>query len=158
MRKLTLPIDLADCEVCNKVVNGYFYILVYNATSDTATKEGYDELPVIYCHAPHVKKLNCFWGINFHLFNEKTSAEILKQMGAGNNLFINDDVRVFFTNEKLYQFYNKIGEGVRCYNRKNVIAAYRIKNSKISKYIEIPPDFVLTDKNKVSSDLALAND
>lgn len=158
MRKLKLPIDLDDCEISNKVVNGYFYVLVYNATSESAKKEGYDELPVIYCFAPHVKDLNCFWGINFHYFDEKTSAKILKQMGAGNNLFIDNDVRVFFTAKKLYEFYNKIAEGLKCYNRKNVITAFRIKNNKIGKYIEIPPDFVLTDENAVASNVALADD
>ena len=66
------------------------------------------------------------------------------------------DKRVLIDTKGLYNIYTSIADGVKCYNRKNVWDAYRIKNQYIPKYMEIPSRFLIKTDDKVSTDFNLA--
>ena len=72
------------------------------------------------------------------------------------NITNGDKNRVLLDPKALYQIYTNIAEGVRCYNRKGVWDAYRIKNRFIPKYIEVSPEFKITSKERVNTEFELA--
>ena len=154
--ELHIEIDYDECDRTNDVVNGYFYILFYKATTEQAIKEGYDKAPIIYCFAPDQNNINCFWGINFHYFDKSVQLYILNRMIKYYNITDGMDKRVLIDTKGLYNIYTNIAEGVKCYNRKNVWDAYRIKNQYIPKYMEIPSKFLIKTDDKVSTDFNLA--
>lgn len=149
--QLHVPIDNNECMRTNFVQNGYFYILLYSATTKPANKVGFDEMPVIYCAAPDTTSVNNFWGINFHYFRKDVQAYILERMVKDYNIMSEDNVRVILDGKQLNSIYSNIHIGLRCYNRKNVLDCYRIKNSYLPKYLE------LGDKFKITNDLARDN-
>lgn len=154
--QLHINIDDNECDRTNNIVNGYFYILLYEAGSDKALKEGYDMSPVIYCFAPDQHNINCFWGINFHYFNKSVQEYILQRMIDYYSMTDGNDKRVIIDPKGLYNIYTSIAEGARCYNRKNVRDAYRIKNQYIPKYLEVSSQFIITNKDKVNTEFYLA--
>jgi hypothetical protein len=154
--ELHIDIDDNECELTNNIVNGYFYIMHYHASTEQANKEGFDRAPIIYCFAPDQNNINCFWGVNFHYFDKSKQVYILNRMIKYYNITDGMNKRVLIDTKGLYNIYSNIVEGVRCYNRKNVLGAYRIKNLYIPKYIEIPSKFVITTDNKEYTDFALA--
>ena len=64
--------------------------------------------------------------------------------------------RIILNPKDLYNLYSNIAIGVRCYNRKGVWDAYRIKNQYIPKYLEVSSEFVMTNSDKVNTDFNLA--
>ena len=154
--QLHIKIDDNECELVNEIVNGYFYVLSYTATSKKGIELGYDESPVIYCFAPDQHDINCFWGVNFHYFDKMIQLYILNRMIKYYNITAGDNNRVIIDVKGLYNLYTNIVKGVKCYNRKNVWESYRIKNQYIPKYMEIPSKFITTDENKVETDFELA--
>jgi hypothetical protein len=156
--ELHIPVRRDECErVTNDfVVNGYFYILYYKATSSGAIKDGYDRAPVIYCFAPDENEINNFWGINFHYFRKPVQEYILKQMIDYYDITNGFNKRVILDASALNAIYTNIGIGARRYSRKNIKDVYRIKNKFIPKYMEVSPQFMITTQQKVESDFDLA--
>lgn len=149
--QLHVTIDRNECMRTNLVQNGYFYILLYTATTKSANKDGFDEMPVIYCAAPDTTNINNFWGINFHYFKKDIQAYIIERMVKDYNIMDEDNVRVILNGKQLNHIYSNIHLGLRCYNRKNVLDCYRIKNTFLPKYLE------LGDKFKITNDLGRDN-
>ena len=154
--KLHIAIDDNECVRTNNIVNGYFYIIYYDAMTEQVQKEGYDRSPVIYCFAPDKNNINCFWAVNFHYFNKRVQEHILQGMIDYYDIADGNDKRVILGTKDLYNLYTNIVQGVRCYNRKGVFDAYRIKNQYIPKYLEVSPEFVITNEDKVNTDFNLA--
>ena len=153
---LKIPVDNNECDRTNYIVNGFFYIMQYKATSDVSTKEGFDRSPVIYCFMPDDKNINCFWGINFHYFNTDTQELIFTNMLKYYNIMEHNDKRVVLSPEQLNRIYTNIGIGARCYSRKNVLDAYRIKNQYIPKYLNFDPEFYIKNKDLIGIEFNLA--
>lgn len=153
---LKIPVNNEECDRTNNIVNGFFYILQYKATSSASTKEGFDRMPVIYCFAPDIRDINCFWGINFHYFNSTEQELIFTNMLRYYNIMEHNDKRVLLSNEQLNRIYTNIGIGARCYNRKNVLDAYRIKNLYIPKYLNFDPEFYIKNKELINIKFNLA--
>lgn len=153
---LKIPVNNEECDRTNNIVNGFFYILQYRATSSMSIKEGFDRMPVIYCFAPDIKDINCFWGINFHYFNPTEQELIFTNMLRYYNIMEHNNKRVLLSNEQLNRIYTNIGIGARCYNRKNVLDAYRIKNLYIPKYLNFNPEFYIKNKELINIKFNLA--
>jgi len=153
---LRQQIDFFECEPTNEVVNGFFYILEYKATHEVSIKEGYDRNPVIYCFMPDERNINCFWGINFHCFNQPEQHLIFTKMLKYYNIMEHNNKRVVLSGEQLNRIYTNIGIGLRCYSRKNVRAAYKIHNYYIPKYLNFEPDFYIKNKELINIDFKLA--
>lgn len=143
--QLHITIDRNECMRTNLVQNGYFYILLYSATTKSANTAGYDEMPVIYCVAPDTTNVNNFWGINFHYFKKNIQELIFERMVKDYNITAEDDVRVILNGKQLNYIYSSIHLGLRCYSRKNVLDCYRIKNSFLPKYLELGDKFKITN-------------
>lgn len=154
--QLHIDIDDNECERTNNIVNGYFYIIYYEALTDKANKEGFDRAPVIYCFAPDKTNINCFWAVNFHYFSKRVQEYILQGMIDYYDITNGNNKRIILDPKDLYNLYTNIAIGVRCYNRKGVWDAYRIKNQYIPKYLEVSPEFVMTNSAKVNTDFNLA--
>ena len=153
---LKIPVDNNECDRTNYIVNGFFYIIQYKATTNVATKEGFDRAPVIYCLQPDNTNINCFWGINFHYFNPDTQELIFTNMLKYYNVMEHNDKRVILSPEQLNKIYTNIGIGLRCYSRKNVLDAYRIKNQYIPKYLNFDPKFYIKNKDLINAEFDLA--
>ena len=154
--QLHIDVDDNECERTNNVVNGYFYILYYDAILEQTHKDGFDSAPLIYCFAPDKTNINCFWAVNFHYFDKDVQEYILERMIRFYNITNGNDNRVLLGTKDLYNIYTNIVEGVRCYSRKGVVDAYRIKNQYIPKYMEVSPEFIMTTENKVNTEFNLA--
>ena len=113
-------------------------------------------MPVIYCFAPDQNNINCFWAVNFHYFNKRVQEYILQRMINYYDITNGNNKRIILGTKDLYNLYTNIVQGVKCYNRKGVFDAYRIKNQYIPKYLEVSPEFVMTNKDKVNIDFNLA--
>lgn len=155
--QLHIAIDNEECDRTNNIVNGYFYIMYYNAMTEQSYKNGFDRAPVIYCFAPDQNNINCFWGVNFHYFNKHIQEYILQGMIDYYDITNGNDKRIILGPKELYNLYTNIVQGVKCYNRKGVLDAYRIKNQYIPKYLEVSPEFIMTNKNKVNIEFNLAS-
>lgn len=154
--KLHVEIDRNECIRTNLVQNGYFYILLYSAATKSANKEGFDEMPVIYCVSPDTSNINNFWGINFHYFRKDIQLYILERMVKDYNIMSEDSVRVLLDGKQLNNIYSNIQIGLRCYNRKNVLDCYRIMNTYLPKYLELGDKFKIMDNNDRNSKFELA--
>jgi hypothetical protein len=148
-------IDRNECEKTNLIQNGYFYILEYDAYTQTAKKKGFDGLPLIYCIGPDEMSINAFWGINLHYFDKSVQLYILNQMQKQYHIFL-EDVRVLLDGKQLNAIYSNMGIGLRCYNRKNVMDSFRIKMPYVPKYLGLEGKFRIMDSNDAKSKFDLA--
>ena len=71
------------------------------------------------------------------------------------NIFY-EDVRVILNGKQLKSVYSNIDIGLRCYNRKNVLDCYRIKNRYVPRYLGLADKFKIIDNNDVKSSFDLA--
>lgn len=152
--QLHVQIDSNECIRENLIQNGFFYILMYNAETKSHNV-GFDRMPLIYCMSPDIRNINNFWGVNFHYFNKMQQKYILERFNKNYNIFEHDNKRVILNNNELYNVYSNIGIGVRCYNRKGVLDAYRIKNRYIPKYLELSADFFIKTDTTVNTEFEL---
>ena len=155
--QLHIDIDRDECERTNFIKNGYFYILQYNANNKKSFKPGFDKIPLIYCLAPDTTDINCFWGVNFHYFPKNIQELILQNMINNYNITDGKDKRVILSPKQLYDIYTNISVGLRCYNRKGVLDAYRIYNCYIPKYLDVSPEFIILNKEKIITDFSVSN-
>lgn len=153
--QLHIELEKDECIRTNLVQNGYFYILYYSAGTRSSQLHGYDQMPLIYCASPDEHNINNFWGINLHFFTLDIQEYILTQMQKNYNIF-NEDVRVILDGKQLKLVYSNIDIGLRCYNRKNVLDCYRIKNRYVPKYLGLDDKFKIIDNNDVKSSFELA--
>lgn len=144
-----------ECVSTNYIQNGYFYIMEYNASSLTAMKNGFDNMPLIYCIGPDTASINAFWGVNFHLFKSDIQYLIITQMHKQYHMFL-EDQRVLLDGTQLNDIYSNIGIGLRCYNRKNVMDCSRIKMQYVPKYLGLEDKFRIMQRQDVDTSFDLA--
>lgn len=153
--KFKLNLNSAECESTNYVQNGYFYLLEYEATSAKAMKEGFDNMPLVYCIGPDLSSINAFWGINLHYFDKGAQLYIIGGMQKKYQMF-SEDKRVLLGGAQLNDIYSNIGIGLRCYNRKNIMDCSRIKMQFVPKYLGLEGKFRITDQREVNATFDLA--
>lgn len=155
--EVPIKIDKDDVIKTSEIVNGYFYIIFYDAILNRSHNDGFDKLPIIYCVAPDERNINNFWAINFHHFEPAIKEYIINRMIKFYNITDGEDKRVIIPPEALNKIYTNIGTGLRCYNRKGVKDSYRIKNSAILKYMQVSPEFFIKTDQTVENDLNLTD-
>lgn len=126
-----------DLELTNSIVNGWWYTFLYDCSDNQVKKVGYDREPLIYCISPDDKNINCFWGINLHHLKTAKRIKLFEKM-LSDKQFNRDEKRYFYTVEQILSYINEVNPkyaGIRCYDRRKVKSAFRIKNQEIGKYL-----------------------
>ena len=118
-------------------------------------KEGFDNMPLVYCIGPDLSSINAFWGINLHYFDKGAQLYIIDGMQKKYQMF-SEDKRVLLGGAQLNDIYSNIGIGLRCYNRKNIMDCSRIKMQFVPKYLGLEGKFRITDQREVNATFDLA--
>lgn len=134
-----------DFERTSEVVNGYFYTYAYKAIHEDPA---YDELPFIYCLAPHPKSQNCFVGINLHHLPTSERIDFLIELEKLYHILDNEE-RAIVDIDVIRRTMPSAKLALRVYNRKNVRRCYRVLNKAVGRYIDNDGDIYLAKPSTI---------